>query len=108
MEIPNENINKIMRFNSHPAADLMKDIIRQPDIDGDYFDNDDDEISFARFYLQLRGGGVSPKTYSYEFMDKDYIDTLNEYLESQGKKQICNYSKECKNTETLSDDEDYY
>ena len=114
MEIPNEIMNKIMRFNSHPVADLMKDIFRQPDIFGDYFDNEiEDGVSFANFYLQcyeidIRGGGVNPKIYSYEFMDEHYIDTLNEYLESQGEKQIYNYSKECRNTEqfTLSDDED--
>ena len=28
MEIPNEIMNKIMRFNSHPVADLLRPLIK--------------------------------------------------------------------------------
>ena len=60
-KLPNESINKIMLFNSHPVADLFKEVAipitedLNRKIYGDYTSDDyfcyADEMSFAEYFF---------------------------------------------------------
>jgi serine/threonine protein kinase len=110
--IPNEIMSKIMLFNSHPVADLIRESIQTKLSWEDGYNycecEGKDSTTFAGFYFGL----VSSNIYSYEFMDEQYINTMNEYLENHNMQKIRNYTKEIKIKQKYelsddSDDEDY-
>ena len=111
MELPNEIMNKIMRFNSHPVADLVQESIHTQLCrdslwdEGYYYCECDDDVSFACFYFRA----TTPSIYSYEHMDTQYINTMNEYLKSNNIEQIISYtqnSQKCK-VDIRDDESDY-
>ena len=94
-KLPNEIINKIMLFNSHPVADLFKEAVKTvneelyENIEGDYeYGGEDycraDEMSFAdHFFNGYEGNNILTRhIYKYTWMDATYFETLIEYMRS--------------------------
>ena len=91
-KLPNEIMNQIMLFNSHPVADLIKEAVTTVDEElYDYNSNACDnrctgkwdiiEMSFADFSFNGSGGSSnSYHIYNYAWMDDIYVETLKEYL----------------------------
>ena len=96
-KLPNEVINKIMLFNSHPVADLIKEVVEGLRDELDYYNLDVHgyvnfnkwgliELSFADLFFNVSDGLTnSDHIYFYESMDDIYVETLNEYLRNSRK-----------------------
>ena len=93
-KLPNEIINQILLFNSHPVADLLKQAVETVNkeiyeiIEGDYeYGGEDychaDEMSFADFYFSFEDRDRlhnSRHIYRYCWMDSIYYNTYIEYM----------------------------
>ena len=91
-KLPNEIINQILLFNSHPVADLIKEAVKTVSEELDYYNSDLSEdvdankwkiikMTFADFFFN--GSGGSPNSYHiycYGWMDDIYVETLDEYI----------------------------
>ena len=90
-KLPEELFAKVMRFHSHPVADLFKIAVQTVNeelyeiISGDYeYGGQDycraDEKSFADHFFS--GMVNSMHIYHYGWMNDSYLATLSEYLRS--------------------------
>jgi len=99
-KLPNEIINQILLFNSHPVADLFKEAVKTVNEElyqlniGTYKYPGEDltmttpsqraiSMTFADHFFSGIGGMVnSMHIYHYGWMNDSYLATLSEYLRS--------------------------